>query len=231
MPRHRIHRKTECLILSQGGYKAPAGEAIADSLLRSRLARYIHCSSCSSPCLHSSFATMFDGASKETSASRRNFLKAVAAISGGLVALPFIPSGGFLIPPNPFKVTRQKIANVNEVLENSSMIFWYPSQADPEFTNLLIHLSPQKAKELGKQFIAYNRTCIHLRCLVSYIPGREILGCPCHGSQYRISDGWPIAGPASLIGRFIPSVQLEIDQKGDIYATGIKGEIGYGIEP
>jgi len=54
------------------------------------------------------------------------------------------------------------------------------------------------------------------------------LGCPCHGSIYRLTDAFPIGGPAKLIGRKLPEVELDIDEKGDIYAVGIVGEIGYG---
>lgn len=163
---------------------------------------------------------------------RRTFLKLAAAIATGLAILPFLPSGRFLLPPLPFKIERKRIGNVQDLPENSYQIFWYPSEADPEFTNLLIHLPADLAQEVGRDYVAYNRTCIHLRCLVSYLPTAQVIGCPCHGSLYRPADGWPIGGPAKLIARFLPAVTLEIDDKGDIYAVDLKLEqVGYGREP
>lgn len=184
--------------------------------------------------------TALDGANQPGSASaarkdtggRRIFLKLAAAIATGLAILPFLPSGRFLLPPLPGKAGRKKIGNVQDLPDNSYQIFYYPSEADPEFTNLLIHLPKDLANEAGREHIAFNRTCIHLRCLVSYLPTARIIGCPCHGSLYRPTDGWPVGGPARLIGRYLPQVTLEIDEKGDIYAVDLNLEqIGYGREP
>jgi ubiquinol-cytochrome c reductase iron-sulfur subunit len=163
------------------------------------------------------------------------FLKLAAAIATGLAILPLLPAGQYLLPPLPFKVTRQRIGSVQDPLiaqPNTVVIFWYPTQADPEFTNLLIHLPEDLAKQTGKEYVAFNRTCLHLRCLVSYLPGAEIIGCPCHGSLYRPTDGLAVGGPAKLIGRALPEVELEIDANGDIFATNLRLDlVGYGREP
>jgi Rieske Fe-S protein len=87
----------------------------------------------------------------------------------------------------------------------------------------------------GGRFVAYNTTCVHLRCLVnpgyagSPGSGQFRLQCPCHGSQYNLADGVPVAGPAFDLGlQPLPKVQLSIDSAGNITATGIMGTPGVG---
>jgi Rieske Fe-S protein len=44
-------------------------------------------------------------------------------------------------------------------------------------------------------FEAFSATCTHAGCLVGSVSGGTI-HCPCHGSQFSISDGSVVAGPA-----------------------------------
>lgn len=198
---------------------------------------------------------------------RRQFLKLMAVISGGIAIAPWVPSGAFLIPgggsvlnggeyPNPL-FPRKIVANVNDTsIEGGaigdtiapgatggrSLFFLYPDDSDPELTNVLIHLPPEDVAIAKTEWVAYNRTCIHLRCLVPYVaqdasvtnPGQTHgqLHCPCHGSVYAPISGTPIAGPAyndPSLGRRLPQVIIEPpDSNGNIYARGITGTIGYG---
>jgi Rieske Fe-S protein len=181
-------------------------------------------------CCGSSLQTEFDGAkpAKKPGLSRRDFLKILGGVSAVLAAAPFLGAGQYLIPQVPTKFQESLIATKSDVQVNDSIVFWFPFTTDPTYTNMLIHLPPDLAKEAGNEFVAYNRTCIHLQCLVSYLSASETIGCPCHGSVYRPTDGWPIGGPAAQIGRYLPSVTLRIS--GDnIYATNIDLDaIGYG---
>lgn len=172
-----------------------------------------------------------EGKPPERALSRRELLLLLATGSTALALTPFIPFGNFLNPGTAFKLSRVKIGSVDELPPNSFKTFFYPSTADPEYANLLIHLSPEKALRAGeREFVAYNSTCIHLRCLTRYLPGPQEIGCPCHGSVYRIEDGKPIKGPAARIGRKLPEVRLEIDKDGNIYATGLDvAKVGYGV--
>lgn len=204
----------------------------------------------------------------------------MAVVSGGIAIAPWVPSGDFLNPgtgavlfggeyPNPL-FPRKKIASVKDLsreLDGSSigdpipadatgghsLFFLYPNNSDPELTNVLIHLPPEDvAAAGGTEWVAYNRTCIHLRCLVPYLyndsdslqPGRVHgqLHCPCHGSVYNPPTGIPIAGPAHndpALGRPLPQVIIEppdyVDPQtgkpahpGEIWARGIRGTVGYG---
>jgi len=184
-------------------------------------------------CCGSSLQTDFDGAesSKKKGLSRRDALKIMGAASAVLAAAPFAAAGQYLIPQVPSTFQPALIASKTDVAVNDSMVFWFPFTNDPMYTNILIHLPPNLAKQAGNEFVAYNRTCIHLQCLVSYIASGNtsgIIGCPCHGSEYRPTDGWPVAGPAAQIGRYLPPVSLRFDGN-DIYATNLNlDEIGYG---
>jgi Rieske Fe-S protein len=181
-------------------------------------------------CCGSSLKTQFDGAApaKKPKLSRRDFLKIMGGVSAVLAAAPFAGASQFLIPQVPSKFKEVLIAKKGDVPVNGSMIYWFPFTTDPTYTNVLIHLPPDLASKAGNEFVSYNRTCIHLQCLVSYLGSSEIIGCPCHGSIYRPTDGWPIGGPAAQIGRYLPNVQLRFD--GDnIYAQNIDlNAIGYG---
>jgi len=45
------------------------------------------------------------------------------------------------------------------------------------------------------QFKAFSAVCTHMGCTVSQIANGRI-DCPCHGSEYSITDGAVLAGPA-----------------------------------
>jgi len=152
----------------------------------------------------------------------------MGGVSAVLAAAPFAAAGSYLIPSVPTKFEPVLIAKASDVPVNDSRVFWFPFTTDPTYTNMLIHLPADLAKQAGQEFVAYNRTCIHLQCLVSYLSASEQIGCPCHGSIYRPTDGWPIAGPAAQIARYLPNVQLKIDGD-EIYAENIVlDDIGYG---
>jgi Rieske Fe-S protein len=190
------------------------------------------CLSCTdfANCCGSSLQTEFDGASpsKKRGFSRRDFLKIMGGVSAVLAAAPFIAGGQYLIPQVSTKFQPTLIGKTTDVPVNGSSVFWFPFTTDPTYTNILIHLPSDLAKQAGKEFVAYNRTCIHLQCLTSYLSNTELIGCPCHGSLYRPIDGWPVGGPAAQIGRYLPNVELKIDGE-NIYAVNVNiDDIGYG---
>jgi Rieske Fe-S protein len=44
-------------------------------------------------------------------------------------------------------------------------------------------------------FAAFDTTCPHAGCEVTTVEG-GLIGCPCHGSRFRVADGGVVAGPA-----------------------------------
>ena len=46
------------------------------------------------------------------------------------------------------------------------------------------------------EFVAYNAVCPHMGCTVGYSSTNKIIVCPCHGSEFEVSNGDVIVGPA-----------------------------------
>jgi thiosulfate dehydrogenase [quinone] large subunit len=46
------------------------------------------------------------------------------------------------------------------------------------------------------QFVAYDAVCPHAGCTVGYSAANSVIVCPCHGSEFQVSNGGVINGPA-----------------------------------
>jgi thiosulfate dehydrogenase (quinone) large subunit len=64
--------------------------------------------------------------------------------------------------------------------------FTIPTSGDP---GIIFH-------ESGEQFLGYDTVCPHLGCTVAYSPSANLLVCPCHHSEFLVSTGAVISGPA-----------------------------------
>ncbi len=90
------------------------------------------------------------------------------------------------LPVKPVSIG-QTIAPVSAVPANSSVSFIIASSQD---SAVLIHLP-------NGNFVAYDATCTHAGCTVTYKPDTHSLVCPCHGSQFDpMHNGTPLQGPA-----------------------------------
>src|SRR6266496_4390699 len=145
---------------------------------------------------------------------------------------------------NRYKDVKGKAGEFQPI--NYSEFFYYPydSSVSPYYKNVIARLpdplvnpNPLYSSDpILKHIVALNVTCVHLRCLVNpgYAgnpgSGEFRLQCPCHGSQYRLTDGVPVAGPAYDLGlNPLPEVQLSVDANGKISAVGtLIGEPGIG---
>ena len=56
------------------------------------------------------------------------------------------------------------------------------------------------------QFKAFSAVCTHMGCIVSQVSNGTI-DCPCHGSQYSITTGAVVAGPAPMP---LPAEQIKV---------------------
>jgi ubiquinol-cytochrome c reductase iron-sulfur subunit len=108
---------------------------------------------------------------------------------------------------------------------------------------LLIHLRVADAEELRRRlprvplnegsmwgnFVAYSKICTHAGCPASlYEQQTNRLLCPCHQSQFLITDnGKPIFGPAS---RRLPMLPIMLDDEGFLAAqSDYKAPVGPGF--
>ena len=140
----------------------------------------------------------------------------------------------------------QKVAGTASVYDPSfySEFFYYPYPVSdsPYYKNVIVRLpdplvNPYYQNDpVLSHVAALNLTCVHLRCIVnpgyagSPGSGEFRLQCPCHGSQYRLSDGVPVAGPAHDLGLLpLPRVVLSYDSAtGNITAKDLDGQAGVG---
>ena len=134
-------------------------------------------------------------------------------------------------------------ADVYDPSKYSEFFYYpYPVMDSPYYKNVITRLpdplvNPYYPNDpVLSHVAALNLTCVHLRCIVNpgYAgnpgSGEFRLICPCHGSQYRLKDGVPVAGPAFDLGLLpLPRVKLSYDSTtGNITATDLDGTAGVG---
>ena len=104
--------------------------------------------------------------------------------------------------------TPTAIARVSSVPANSSVSFTLPSNGDP---GVLVHLNNGK-------FVAFDATCTHAGCPVSYDPSSQLLLCPCHGAQFDPAKGAAaVGGPTNTP---LTSVPISVNSNGAITISG-----------
>ena len=184
-------------------------------------------------------------------------LAAASVGASGQILGPVVPT------PNPpqaianWNTLNQEYLNVQgdntlqglyDETKYSQFFYWpYDSTVSPYYKNVIARLPDTDSlgnplvnplypsDQILKHVVAFNTTCVHLRCLVnpgyagSPGSGEFRLQCPCHGSQYRLVDAVPVAGPAFDLGlNPLPQVELTVDSSGNISATGMRGTPGIG---
>jgi len=142
----------------------------------------------------------------------------------------------------------QTLQGLYDETKYSQFFYWpYDSSVSPYYKNVIARLPDTDSAgnplvnplypsdPIRSHLVAFNTTCVHLRCLVnpgyagSPGSGEFRLQCPCHGSQYRLADAVPVAGPAFDLGlNPLPQVELIVDSSGNISATGMRGMPGIG---
>jgi arsenite oxidase small subunit len=176
---------------------------------------------------------------------RRDFLKYAAVTSAvlavaGIAAITKSVTNAAEATPTAASATFPKVlvANVNGLQVNNPVSFNYPLDNEPNF---LVKLGQKAAGGVGPDgdIVAFSGICQHLGCVWGFqAPGtsppcaagfvaKGPMGyCCCHGSQYDLLNGAAvIGGPAP---RPVPSVVLEVDSTGNIYATGMNGPTIFG---
>jgi len=133
---------------------------------------------------------------------------------------------------------RVLVGNVDGLQVNTPVSFNYPLDNEP---NLLVKLGEKAVGGVGpdEDIVAFSNICQHLGCVYGFqAPGtsppcassfvaKGPMGyCCCHGSQYDFLNGAAvIGGPAP---RPVPSVILEVDSTGNVYATGMNPPTIFG---
>jgi thiosulfate dehydrogenase [quinone] large subunit len=74
----------------------------------------------------------------------------------------------------------------SQVPKNEAALFTIPSSGD---SGIVIHTA-------AGEFVGYDAVCPHTGCTVGYSTFAKVIVCPCHGSEFEVSNGDPIVGPA-----------------------------------
>jgi Rieske Fe-S protein len=144
---------------------------------------------------------------KDHYVTRREMVKFLTLGSAFLVAANGVMAlAGKIARPESFQ--RKYVGLASAVPTNSSVLFKYPTEADPCIM----------VRTKANEFVAYSQVCTHLSCAVVHRAEENTLFCPCHHGYFDIAEGRPTAGPPT---RKLPRITLE--QQGDvIFATGVE---------
>ncbi|MBU8908320.1 ubiquinol-cytochrome c reductase iron-sulfur subunit [Desertibacillus haloalkaliphilus] len=139
--------------------------------------------------------------------NRRAFLKTAvgASVALGVATIPF--SVRAVLGFDEDEKERVEIAKMEDLPKGSSKTFYYPEDE----AALLVHTA-------NGDLVAYNSSCTHLMCPVTYEKEKDILLCPCHKGYFDINTGHPVAGPPQ---RELPLIEIEVEN-GVVYAVGRK---------
>ncbi|HET9248777.1 MAG TPA: Rieske (2Fe-2S) protein [Actinomycetota bacterium] len=135
--------------------------------------------------------------------SRRDYLRILVTISGGLVAGAVAVAAG-LFPRRTG--TAQPVLIASTLAEGDWVRFAYPTEDDRA---IAIRLP-------GGRLVAYSSICTHLSCAVIPKPDEQVLDCPCHDGRFDATDGSVVHGPPP---RPLPVIALE-ERSDGIYAVG-----------
>jgi len=173
---------------------------------------------------------------KET---RRNFLKLIVTFSGllvigGVAAIAKSITNSAQGAENPVgtkSFPRVKVAQLADLSVNQPVVFAYPLDNEP---NILVKLGEKADGGVGPDgdLVAFSGVCQHLGCIYGFqAPGTSpvcnpsyratgpVGYCCCHGSVFDFLNGAKVlSGPSP---RPQPQVLLEVDDSGNVYATGM----------
>ncbi len=144
---------------------------------------------------------------KDHYVTRRDLAKFLTLGSGLLAgANLFVALIGLAEAPPSFP--QQRIASAGDVPAGGSLLFRYPTAADP---CILV-------RDAAGALHAYSQVCTHLSCAVVNRPADGTLHCPCHQGLFSALDGRPLSGPPT---RRLPRIRIE-ERGSDLFATGIE---------
>ena len=148
---------------------------------------------------------MLDRIREDASVTRRDYLRILVTISGGLLA------GSAAIALGLFgrrdDAAGAEVLVAQEVAPGESVRFRYPSEEDPA---IAIRLA-------DGALVAYSSVCTHLSCTVLWNGPAARIDCPCHDGRFDPLDGRVLAGPPP---RPLPKIEL-IERQDGIYAVGM----------
>ncbi|MFI6608689.1 Rieske (2Fe-2S) protein [Streptomyces sp. NBC_01336] len=155
---------------------------------------------------------LHDRIAADSLTTRRDYLRIVATVSGGLAVGGLGVAGGMLPrhgDPDDDKAPAPKRIS-SQLLPGESLAFSYPEEEDKA---VAVRLD-------DGTLVGYSAICTHLACAVLWRKDRGSEGelyCPCHEGVFDARSGEVTAGPPP---RGLPKVVLTEQTDGSIWAVG-----------
>jgi len=136
--------------------------------------------------------------------ARRDFLRLLAALSGGLALSTGAVAAGVFRRGSTGHATKRIASSLGP---GESVTFSYPGPDNPAIAVGLADGTP----------VAFSSVCPHLGCAVLWKKESERLECPCHNGAFDARSGRVLAGPPPR-----PLARIRLEHRDDgIYATGV----------
>ena len=136
---------------------------------------------------------------------RRDFLRLLAALSGGLALSTGAVAAGIFRRGSTAGHATKRIAS--SLGPGESVTFSYPGPDDPAIAVGLADGTP----------VAFSSLCPHLGCAVLWKKESGRLECPCHNGAFDASSGRVLAGPPPR-----PLARIRLEHRDDgIYAPEV----------
>lgn len=148
---------------------------------------------------------MLDRIREDASVTRRDYLRILVTISGGLLAGTAAVALGLFGRRD--EATGAEVLVAQDIAPGGSVRFRYPSEEDPAIAIRLV----------DGAVVAYSSVCTHLSCTVLWNRGDARIDCPCHDGRFDPVDGRVVAGPPP---RPLPRIEL-VERQDGIYAVGM----------
>lgn len=139
--------------------------------------------------------------------SRRDYLKMLVVVSGGLLFGTAGVASGIFRRFGSGDAADKRISG--PIRKGELVSFSFPGQDDPAIAMRLD----------DGELVAFSSVCTHLSCAVLWRKDKGILECPCHNGVFDQRTGQVLAGPPP---RPLPRIVLDERQDG-VYATGTRG--------
>jgi Rieske Fe-S protein len=156
---------------------------------------------------------LLDRIREDAPITRRDYLRILVTVSGGLVAGTVAVALGVFRRRDEDPGMELRVAG--ELAPGEAVRFHYPTADDPA---IAIRLSEGTV-------VAYSSVCTHLSCSVLWRPEAGRIECPCHDGAFDPADGHVLAGPPQ---RPLPSILVE-DRADGVFAIGTTEGASGGI--
>jgi len=152
---------------------------------------------------------LLDRIREDAPITRRDYLRILVTISGGLFA------GTTAVALGVFRrrdeATGREVRVAEAIPPGGSARFRYPTDDDPA---IAIRLA-------DGALVAYSSVCTHLSCTVLWNREEGRIDCPCHDGEFDPRDGSVLAGPPP---RPLPRIEL-VERADGIWAVSTFGGV------